>query len=221
MGQRYRVVVADDHALVRQSMACMLASALQLDAVGEASDGLEAVRLIQTHKPDVVVMDLSMPLLNGADAIQEIRQLSPNTKVVVLTAHHGEEWVFAALRAGADAYVVKEAQFAELLTAVTSVLRGDRYLSPQVCGPVLEAYLRARSEAPPAGPSVSFDLLSSRERQILKLIAEGHSIKAIGDHLNVSPKTVEKARTSLSKKLGLKTVAQLTAFAIEKGLVVR
>jgi DNA-binding NarL/FixJ family response regulator len=184
--------------------------------VGEAADGFKAIESVKRHKPDVILLDLVMPRLSGTEAIRGIKEAHPPTKVLVLTSHLAEEQLAASLRAGADGYVVKEAEFQELLLAVQSVLQGYPYVSPQVCAPLIKGFLRAPQEG---SSRTAFDDLSERERTVLKLMAEGHRTRRIGELLCLSPKTVEKAATTLRKKLGIQTVQGLTAFAIQRGLI--
>jgi len=167
----------------------------------------------RSSTPDLILMDLSMPVMNGLEAILEIKRRFPRTRVLVLTVHRTEEHFLATLRAGADGYLLKDASFQELITAVRSVLDGGKYLSPGISAQVVEGYLAGRR--PPPSP---LDLLTRRERQVLKLMAEGHGNQGIAGLLSVSPKTVEKHRARLMNKLDLRTTAALTAFALEQGL---
>ena len=196
----------------------MLASNPDLEIVGEAEDGLDAIRRIEKLKPHLVLMDLSMPKMNGLDAIAEIKKQAPNTKVLVLTVHKAEEYVFASLKAGADGYLLKDATHVELMMAVKSVLSGKPYISPGISEELIEGYLERKKASKPGS---LWDTLTQRERQILKLIGEGHKNKEIADYLCISTKTVEKHRANLMKKLDLHNASGLTAFALEKGLVTK
>ena len=218
MGIVHRVIIAEDHRIVRDGLRAILAAEPDLEVVGEAADGLEAIRCAAELKPDVVILDLSMPRMNGMEALAEIKRTGETTRVVVLTVHREEEYVFAALRAGADGYVLKDSAAAELLLAVRSVAAGDRYLSPPVATTVVADFLGSNRSSP---ASSLFGELSSREREILKLVAEGYRTRQIGEYLNISAKTVEKHRSNLMRKLGLNSVSALTAYAIEKGIVSR
>jgi DNA-binding NarL/FixJ family response regulator len=218
MTKPHRVVLAEDHTIVREGLRFILSSETDLQVVGEATDGFEAIRCVGACKPDVVLLDLSMPRMNGMDAIKEIKRASPSTRVLVLTVHKTEEYVLAALRAGADGYVLKEATAAELALGVRSVLQGHRYLSPQISATVIDGYLEG---AKTMGPRSSLDELTKREREVLKLIAEGFRSREIAQQLCISPKTVEKHRSNLMGKLDLRNAQALTAYAIEKGLVTR
>jgi len=214
--RKYRIVIAEDHTILRAGLRALLASESVLEVVGEAGDGRDAIRCIEKHVPDLVLMDLSMPKLNGMEAIREVKLSCPQTKVIALTVHKTEEYILATLQAGADGYILKEATHDELMSAIHSVLNGKSYLSPGVSHKVIEGYLEGRSKLK---VSTSWDTLSKREREILKLIAEGNKNKEIADHLCISVKTVEKHRSNLMKKLDLHNVADLTAFALEKGLI--
>jgi DNA-binding NarL/FixJ family response regulator len=169
-------------------------------------------------KPHLILTDLSMPRMNGMDAIREIKRRSPETKILVLTVHRTEEYILETLKAGANGYLLKDSTHAELLMAVRHVLSGKHYISPGISDKVLEGYLDARKSLK---TRTSWETLTQREREILKLIAEGYKNKEIADDLCISVKTVEKHRANLMEKLNLHNVQALTAFAIEKGLVSR
>ena len=200
------LVLADDHALLREGLKALLTASGDIRIVGEAGDGREAVRLAQSLKPDVLVMDISMPDLNGVEAVRLLREKCPETKVVMLSMHSTAEHVYRALEAGASAYVLKESAAAQLLTAINTVYAGGRYLSPALGALPLDA---------PESPLAS---LSARERQVLQLVAEGRSSAEIGELIHLSPKTVETYRSRLMKKLGLADVPALVKFALLHGL---
>lgn len=214
----HRLVIAEDHTILREGLKALIAAHADLEVVGEAQDGREAVRRVVELKPDLLLLDLSMPRSNGLEALKEIKRSSPRTKVLVLTVHKTEDYVFMALREGADGYVLKDASAAELIIAVRSVVDGQRYLGPAVASAVVSRYLGSRD---PGSLRSAFDDLSTREREVLKLIAEGYRTKQIATYLCISPKTVEKHRASLMDRLGMHTVPSLTAYAIEKGLVTK
>jgi two-component system response regulator NreC len=186
--------------------------------VGEAADGQDAIRCVERFAPDLVLMDLSMPRMNGLDAIHEVRRRVPETKVLALTVHKAEEYILAALEAGADGYVLKDADHAELMMAIATVLSGKSYLSPGISEKVIQGYLEGKKSAKPVPAR---ETLTPREKQVLKLIAEGFKNKEIAEYLCVSVKTVEKHRANLMQKLNLHNASALTAFALERGLVAR
>jgi DNA-binding NarL/FixJ family response regulator len=212
-----RIILAEDHTILREGLRALLAGMPEVEVVGEAMDGMETIRLAGELLPDLVMLDLSMPRLNGLEAIKEIKRLQPQIRLLVLTVQKAEDYVQAALVAGADGYVLKDATSGELFQAIRSVLAGERYLSPAIATTVVSLYLGAQD----AGIRTSFDVLSTREREVLKLLAEGYRSREIGDLLCISPKTVEKHRANLMDKLNLHNVSGLTAYAIEKGLVTR
>jgi DNA-binding NarL/FixJ family response regulator len=196
----------------------LLSSSQDFEIVGEAEDGHMAIQCVEKCNPDLILMDLSMPRMNGMDAIREIKRQSPQTKILVLTVHKAEEYILATLHAGADGYVLKDTTHTELVMAIRSVLMGKPYLSPGISEKVIEGYLEGRKTLKTRS---SWETLTQREREILKLIAEGYKNKEIADYLCISPKTVEKHRANLMEKLDLHNVQALTTFAIEKGLVSR
>lgn len=207
---RVRVLLADDHVMVRQGLKALIEHD-GLDVVGEAADGHEAIRKAKELHPDVAVLDLSMPLLNGLDAAREIAQQSPKTKTILLTMHAEDQYVMEALRAGIRGYVLKSQAPSDLMQAIHEVNRGTIYLSPGVSRALVEAYL-AKTDLPP-------DPLTPRERQVLQLVAEGKSTKQVAVVLGVSVKTAESHRTRLMEKLDIHETASLVRYAIRTGLV--
>jgi len=193
-----------------------LSSKSEFEVVGEVRDGLEAIRSAEALKPDLIVMDLSMPRMNGMEAIQEIKKLSPSTKILVLTAHKTEEYVLETLKAGADGYLVKYSGHEELLMAIQTIFFGKKYLGPGLSEMVLEGYIEGKKSIK---KKASWDTLTKREMEILKLIAEGCKNKDIAKHLTISTKTVEKHRANLMKKLDVHSAQAITALALEKGLI--
>ena len=218
MTGKYKVVIAEDHTILREGLRALLSASADFEIVGEAEDGRSAIQCVENVKPDLVLMDLSMPRMNGMEALREIKKLCPETKVLALTVHKAEEYVLATLDAGADGYVLKDATHTELVMAIKSVLMGKRYLSPGISEKVIEGYLEGRRTLKSRSP---WDTLTQREREILKLVAEGYKNKDIADYLCISVKTVETHRANLMKKLDLHNVSALTAFAMEKGLTTR
>ena len=218
MKAKHRIIIAEDHTILREGLRSLLSSDPDLDVVGEAQDGQEAIRCVEKLKPNLVLMDLSMPRMNGLDAIKEIKKRSTDTKILVLTVHKNEEYIVATLQAGADGYALKDSTHAELGIAIKNVLSGNHYISPGISGRVIEGYLEGRKPLKPTSP---FETLTQRERGILKMIAEGYKNKDIADYLCISVKTVEKHRANLMQKLDLHSVSALTTFAMEKGLVTK
>jgi len=216
MGSKYRIVIAEDHTILREGLRSLLTSGSEFEVVGEAEDGREAIRCVEKFKPNLILTDLSMPRMNGMEAIREIKKQSPETKILVLTVHKTEEYILATLQAGADGYLLKDSTHAELLAAVRHVLSGKHYISPGISDKVLDGYLDGRKTLK---TRTSWETLTQREREILKLIAEGYRNKEIAEELCISVKTVEKHRSNLMEKLNLHNVQALTTYAIEKGRV--
>jgi DNA-binding NarL/FixJ family response regulator len=206
-----RVLLADDHALVRAAIRALLRTMPEVTEVVEAADGREALDMAAKHRPDLILMDVTMPGLNGLEAMSRIAKDAPATRIVVLSMHHNEEYVRRALRYGASGYVVKDAAPAELEFAIRAAIRGDVYLSPAVTRSLI-------AEPVPSGQS-SLEQLSSRQRQVLQLIAEGHDRQAMARILGVAVKTIETHRTELMKQLGIHEVAGLVRYAIRTGVV--
>jgi DNA-binding NarL/FixJ family response regulator len=216
--QRKGVLIVEDHTLLREGLRSLLSSDQDLEVIGEAGDGREAVWQCQKQSPALILMDLSMPRMGGVEAIREIKKDRPATKILALTVNDSEEYVLAALKAGADGYILKDSTRAELIQAIRSVLAGKRVLSPSVSEKVIEGYLAGKKSESPQTP---WDSLTQREREVLKLIGEGNKSKEIAEYLCISLHTVEKHRSNLMEKLNIHSVAALTAYAIEKGLVVK
>jgi len=211
-----RVVIADDHHLVRQGIRALLEKAGDIEVVGEAADGQEALDLVERLLPDVLVLDIAMPHLNGVEAVGRLRDLKVKTRALVLSMYADDALVRQALRNGAKGYLLKRAVSDELLLAVRAVGRGETFLSPEVAGPVVSALVAAPPRSADLGP---LDQLTSREREVLQLIAEGHTNRAIAGHLHLSEKTVEKHRGHLMAKLHVHETAGLVRFALKHGLV--
>jgi DNA-binding NarL/FixJ family response regulator len=212
---RTRIVLADDHALVRQGIRSLLAGIADFEVVGEAADGREALTLIRTLAPEVALMDISMPELNGLDATARALRTQPQLKVIILSMHASDDYVEEALRAGAAGYLLKDVDGGELERAVRAVARGERYLVPSVSRPIVERFLRGERRDP---QRLAGDL-SLRQREVLQLIAEGRSSREIAERLNLSVKTVETHRAQLMQRLEIFNVAGLTRYALRIGLV--
>jgi DNA-binding NarL/FixJ family response regulator len=210
-----RVLLADDHAVVRDGLRFLLEAGGNITVVGEAADGRQAVRQVQALLPDVVVMDIAMPELNGIEATGQIRQACPSTQVVILSMYATKEHILRALRAGANGYLLKESAGQEVVDAIRAVRAGRRYLSQSIAETVIDDYVHER-QAPPAQSPL--ERLSSREREILQLVVEGKSSTEIAEILYLSPKTVETYRSRLMQKLGLSDLPSLVKFAIQHGL---
>jgi two-component system response regulator NreC len=205
-----RVVLADDHELVRQGLKALLERE-GFQVVGEASNGQEAVRLVLNVSPDVAILDISMPILNGLDAARELKKSSQRTRTILLTQHDEDQYVTEALRAGVRGYVLKNQAATDLVHAIQQVCRGEIYLSPSISRTVVEAFL--------SKTALPTDPLTSRERQVLQLIGEGKSSKEIAVLLGISIKTAESHRTRLMRKLDIHELANLVRYAIRRGLV--
>ena len=205
-----RVILADDHQIVRQGLRGLLEKAGHV-VVGEASDGHEALKLARTLSPDVAVLDLSMPLLNGLDAAREIRRIAPEIKTILLTMYTDKEYVLQAMKAGARGYVLKTQAAEDLIRAIREISRGEVYLSPGVAASVVDAYVDKTD--------VATDPLTPRERQVLQLVAEGKTTKEVARLLNISFKTAESHRSHIMKKLDIHEVAGLVRYAIHQGLL--
>ena len=211
-----RVIVADDHHLVRQGIRALLEKAGDIEVIGEAQDGQEAVELVKHLAPDVLVTDLSMPRLNGVDSIQQVCGLSHTTKVIVLSMYSDQSLVRRALRSGAKGYVLKSSVTDELLLAVHAAGRGEIYLSPAVSTSLVQDLFSPHGSSGQADP---VDQLSARERQALQLIAEGHTNNQVAELMGISVKTVEKHRASLMAKLNVHDTAGLVRIAIKYRLI--
>lgn len=215
MNEKRRILIVEDHTLLRAGLRALLLQDPDIEIVGEVDNGRDAVQAVGLLAPHLVLMDLSMPGMNGVEAIMDIKRRYPGIRVLVLTIHKTDEYIHESLRAGADGYILKDATYEELRIAARSVLNGKTYLSPDISSKVINSYLGTSNA--PAGAS-QWKTLTHREREVLKLVAEGHPNKYIADYFCLSIKTVEKHRSNLMKKLDLHNAAMLTAYAIEKGL---
>lgn len=216
MASKYRILIAEDHTILREGLRALLTAEDEFEVVGEVGNGKDAFNSVGTLHPHLVLMDLSMPNTNGTEATRNIKRRFPETKIIILTVHKAEEYIRATLEAGADGYLLKDDSHAALVDAVRCVLNGKRYLSPSITDGVVSAYLGGSA---PQGKTTSWENLTHREREVLKLIAEGHRNKEIAEYLSLSPKTVEKHRSNLMRKLDLHSASSLTAYAIENGLI--
>ncbi len=215
MDQKKRIMIAEDATIVREGLRLIVSSDPAYLIVAEAVDGYDAIQRARESQPELILMDLSMPRMNGMDALREIKKLLPAVKILVLTVHKSHEFITAALEAGADGYVLKDASQAELMLAIRSVLEGKNYISPGITDTLIQGYLGTCSDR----PRTLLECLTHREREILKLVAEGYKNKSIGELLCISVKTVEKHRENIMQKLNIHNVPALTSFAMDNGLV--
>jgi DNA-binding NarL/FixJ family response regulator len=209
------IVLADDHHVVRQGLRSLLEAEPDLSVVGETGDGLEAAQLVERLQPDVLVLDLMMPGLNGLEVTRQVSQRSPQTHVVILSMHANEAHVLEALRAGAAAYVLKESTSGELVRAVREAFAGRRYLSPPLSERAIEAYMQ-KAESAALDP---YEMLTAREREVLHLVVEGHTSAEIAERLFISRRTVETHRANLMRKLHLRTHTDLIRYALQRGIL--
>ena len=216
MGIKKKVVIAEDHKLFREGIKSMLSSRKDLHVVDEAQDGLEAIRCVKRNKPDLLLLDLSMPRLSGISVMRDIKGQFPEVKILALTIHESDQYVLEAFEAGADGYCIKDAGRDELMVAINSVLEGKTYISPGIADNVMEGYLEENKRLK---TKTTWDTVTQREREVLKLLAEGYLNKEIAEFLHISVKTVEKHRANIMNKLDLHNASALTAYAIERGLV--
>jgi two-component system response regulator NreC len=214
--RKIRVLLADDHTLIRAGLRMVVESQPDLTVVGEADNGREAVAMAETLKPDVVVMDIGMPSLNGVEASRQIREKMPDTQVVMLSMHSDEGYVLRALKAGAKAYLLKDSAEADLARAIHAAAAGGSFFSPAVGKVLLEDYMRKLQRT---GAEDSYELLSPREREILQLVAEGKSSKEIASLLELSAYTIETHRARVMQKLNLRGVPELILYAVRKGII--
>lgn len=213
--RQFSVLLAEDHTILREGIVSLLKENGGFEVIAEANDGRIATQLASECQPDIILMDLSMPNINGTEAIKDIKRRNPAIRIVVLTIHNTEGYIRAALRAGADGYVLKDDSSDELIAALQNAAVGKPYLSPSICRNVISDYLKGSDEQ----NSFSWEQLTHREREVLKLVAEGEHNRSIAKYLSLSEKTVEKHRSNLMKKLGLHSAAQITAYAIRNGLI--
>ena len=213
-----KVLIVDDHALLREGLQSLLSAQPGIRVVGTAEDAQSGISKIASLDPDVVLTDLAMPETGGVDAIRQIKAAHPDTRVIALTFHKEDSYIHAALKAGADGYVLKDDSRDELVIAIGSVLRGKNYLSPSICDQIIAGYL-AGARKKRLEPS--WHVLTRRERQVIKMIAKGMKTREIAEELSLSPKTIEKHRTNMMNKLDLHSVSAVTVYAIQTGLIDR
>ncbi|MGD9076362.1 MAG: response regulator transcription factor [Desulfobacteraceae bacterium] len=209
-----RIILAEDHRITREGLVNLLQERSDMEVVGEAENGRDAVKLASELSPDLVIMDVTMPDLNGIDATRIITSGSNNTKVIALSMYSDKQFVQGMIQAGASGYLLKDCAFEELVAAIQAVMQGDTYLSPGIAGIVVQDYLTKLTTDRSSADTV----LTAREREVLQLIAEGNSTKEIAARLSVSVKTVETHRRQIMEKLGIFSIAELTKYAIREGL---
>jgi two-component system, NarL family, response regulator NreC len=217
MGDGIRVLVADDHAIVRDGIKAAVGAVGDISVVGEAENGKEAVSMTRELTPDIVIMDIGMPVLNGIEATRQITKAFPGAKVLILTMHNDDKYIFQSLKAGATGYVLKGSGMAELIDAIRSIHSGNPYFSPPVSRKIMESYLSDEDTKKKGGRS---EILTGREREVLQLIAEGYSNLKTAELIGISPKTVETHRSNIMKKLGVHDVAGLVKYAIKQGIII-
>jgi DNA-binding NarL/FixJ family response regulator len=213
---KIRVLVVDDHTIVRDGICALLALAGDMEVVGEAANGSEALKMVKELTPDVVLMDIAMPIMGGLEATRRISKEFPGIKVLVLTQYDDKEYVFPVIESGASGFISKAAASSELTSGIRSVHQGDSYLSPSVTKLLVENYQHSASKKASQDP---YDQLTERERDVLKLVAEGHSAQEIADILVITPKTVEGHKTNLMAKLGIHNRIDLVKYALRRGII--
>ncbi len=211
-----RILLADDHTVVRKGLRLLLENVAEFQVIADAANGRDAVSLAEQHRPDVVVMDVAMPILNGIEAARQITAKQPSTAIVFLSMHGDESYVLRALKAGARAYLLKDSAESDLIQAVKAVSEGKAFFSPAISKMLVEDYMRQMRER---GVEDSFELLTTREREVLQLLAEGKNNKDVAGLLSLSLYTVETHRSNIFQKLNLHSQAELILYAIRKGVI--
>jgi DNA-binding NarL/FixJ family response regulator len=211
-----RILLADDHGVVRKGLRFLLEQQPGMEVVGEASDGREAVRLAETELPDVVIMDIAMPLLNGIEATAQILKRAPKTAVIILSMHSDEDYLLSALNAGAKGYLLKESAEVDLVRAIQAVVKGTPFFSPDIAHTMLEDYMRFLQQR---NLQDSYELLTEREKEVLQLLAEGKSNKEVAGILDISVYTVDTHRMHLMQKLNLHNTAEIVLYAVRKKII--
>ena len=216
MMAKIKVLLAEDHTIVRKGIRSLLDNEPDIEVIGEAEDGREAVEKVEELCPDIVLMDITMPRLNGLDASRQIKKMHPEVRVLVLTMYTNEEYILQLLQAGASGYLVKQSAPEELLSAIQAAYRGDTFLSPSISKTIVEEYLRHTEKTV---QDDSYASLTIREREVLQLITEGYSNREISETLHISVKTVGVHRVNLMEKLGIHNTTELVKYAIRKGII--
>jgi len=216
--KKIKVIIAEDHTIVRKGLCALLQGEPDIEVIGEAENGREAIKIVEKHLPDVVVMDIAMPGLNGLETTRQLKKRYPRLKILILTMHDNEEYIFETLRAGAAGYLIKRSAPNELISAIKSVYRDESFLSPAVSKKVIEGFVQSGGQTG-IKKDEDFVKLTLREREVLQLIAEGNSNREIARVLHISIKTVESHKAHIMEKLGIHNIAELTQYAIRKGLI--
>ena len=214
---KIKVVIAEDHTIVRKGLCALLQGETDIEVVGEAENGREAIKIVEKLLPDVVVMDIAMPGLNGLDTTRQLKKRFPKLKILILTMHDNEEYIFETLRAGASGYLIKRSAPTDLIAAIQSVYRNESFLSPAISKKVIEGFVQSGANA--LKEEADYTQLTTREREVLQLIAEGNANREIARLLHISIKTVESHKAHIMEKLNLRNIAELTQYAIRKGLI--
>ena len=211
-----RILLADDHGVVRKGLRFLLERQQGMEVVGEAADGREAVRLAETSNPDIAIIDIAMPLLNGIEATAQMIRRKPNLRVIILSMHSDEDYLLSALNAGAKGYLLKESAEGDLVRAIRAVVKGTPFFSPEIARTMLEDYMRFLQQR---NLQDSYDLLTEREKEVLQLLAEGKSNKEVATILNVTVNTVDTHRLHLMQKLNLHNTAEIVLYAVRKKVI--
>lgn len=211
-----KILLAEDHTILRKGLCSLLENEYGIEVVGEAGNGREAIEKTELLHPDVLVLDISLPLLNGIEVTRQLKKKFPDLKILILTMHASDEFVFEVLNAGAKGYVIKKAAPGELVSAIQAVFRGQSYFSPEISKMLLD---RVTATGPMQDELITYKILTEREREIMQLVAEGHSSREISEMLFISIKTVENHRANMMEKLGLHNLAELIKYAINKGII--
>ena len=218
LNQKITVGLADDHAILRQGLDSLIKKEMDIEVIGEVSDGHETLKLVEEKEPDVLILDIAMPKLNGIEVSKRIKNKFPKTKIIILSMYDNQEYIFELFSCGVSAYLLKESVASDLISAIKAVHNGDSYLSPSISKKVINGFLQIQQKRKP-GRTVSLNNLTSREREILQLIAEGYSSREIAEFLDTSVKTVDAHRNNLMKKLKIHRKTELIKYAIQHGII--
>ncbi|MFO7964357.1 MAG: response regulator transcription factor [Desulfobacterales bacterium] len=218
MNKAKKVVIVEDHAIIRDGLRSLLEKFKNVEVVGEAEDGLKAIRCIKEKKPDLIILDINMPKMDGLAVIHEIKTVLPQIKIIVLTMFKEEEYIIETFKSGVEGYCLKSSSFEELKMAIEAIFSGKQFISPEISDKVMEGFIESQKKIKQKS---AWESLTQREKEVLKLVGEGYKNKEIADYLCISVKTVEKHRANIMKKLDMHTASSLAAYAVDKGLVNR